>query len=496
MTESTLEIDSFDFAKHRSDAIDAYRACRGLYEAFANVVRDLLRSSIPPDCQIQSIEARAKELESFGAKAALRHDEVPSLPKYPRPLSDITDLAGVRVIVYFPKTLAGVDACISSEFEVVEKTDKAEELEAAGKFGYRSIHYLVRLKGNRSTLSEYKRFDGLLAEVQLRTILQHAWAEMEHDINYKSVASIPLSTRRRFMQLAGMLEIADREFQAIQDEDEQVRAQVRSTVDEDLADNFELTQLVNDLQSQIDELRSSRPATSMYLPGSARALLEKGFYSEAVRAYDRIIAQHPAVHTNFIGRARARFLTQDMEGALSDLETAESLYPFDPSIDRLRQQILDGRLQSASAPSPAVREVIEGNQLLSEGDGVGALAQYESASTRGWFGFYSSFNCAMALFLANDVDAAKDRINQLEPDEGTFMEVNVCTLRCLCAVRIGDPSQYLIQHLRSLPGLKRFDFSKSPLRYLESGIRRSVEESDPCLEPFLDIFGIIQRGTP
>jgi ppGpp synthetase/RelA/SpoT-type nucleotidyltranferase len=90
------------------------------------------------------------------------------------------------------------------------------------KFGYGSIHYLARLKENRTNLLEYSRFKNLTAEIQIRTILQHAWAEIEHDIQYKAVETIPSSIRRRFMSLAGMLEIGT-EFQAIQDEDERLR---------------------------------------------------------------------------------------------------------------------------------------------------------------------------------------------------------------------------------------------------------------------------------
>jgi putative GTP pyrophosphokinase len=66
-------------------------------------------------------------------------------------------------------------------------------------------------------LAEYHRFSGHIVEVQVRTILQHAWAEIEHDIQYKSLRTIPTEIRRRFVALAGMLEIADREFQAIDD---------------------------------------------------------------------------------------------------------------------------------------------------------------------------------------------------------------------------------------------------------------------------------------
>jgi hypothetical protein len=86
------------------------------------------------------------------------------------------------------------------------------------------VHYLVNFDPNRLALPEYARHRDLVIEIQVRTILQHAWAEIQHDIEYKAIETIPTVIRRRFMALAGMLEIADREFQAISDEDRQVRA--------------------------------------------------------------------------------------------------------------------------------------------------------------------------------------------------------------------------------------------------------------------------------
>ncbi|MBT7630134.1 MAG: hypothetical protein HN597_10600 [Desulfobacula sp.] len=106
---------------------------------------------------------------------------------------------------------------------------------------YASIHYLIRLTDDRTKLLEYKRFKNLIAEIQVRTILQHAWAEIEHDIQYKSIDTIPVEIHRRFMSLAGMLEIADREFQAIQDEDINLRKNARLSVSKGRFEDVELT---------------------------------------------------------------------------------------------------------------------------------------------------------------------------------------------------------------------------------------------------------------
>lgn len=75
----------------------------------------------------------------------------------------------------------------------------------------------------------------------MRTILQHAWAEIEHDIQYKSASVIPQEIRRRFSALAGMLEVVDREFQAVQDQDQRLRQEARQMIKRGEIDEVEIT---------------------------------------------------------------------------------------------------------------------------------------------------------------------------------------------------------------------------------------------------------------
>lgn len=224
MNNTTFNNEAFDFDQHREAAVRQYRFVKGLYDEFAAVLRHILGESLNArSAKIHSIEARAKSLESFGRKASRPSKSDPSRPRYKDPLTEITDLAGIRVITFFPKTLSEVDQVIHSEFKVLKKKDKTHQVNRSNRFGYRSIHYLIKMKPERSRLPEYRCFAKLAAEVQVRTILQHAWAEMEHDIRYKSAEVIPTSIRKRFDALARTIEMADREFQTIQDEDEKLR---------------------------------------------------------------------------------------------------------------------------------------------------------------------------------------------------------------------------------------------------------------------------------
>ncbi|MGZ5118887.1 MAG: GTP pyrophosphokinase, partial [Burkholderiales bacterium] len=176
-----------------------------------------------------------------GRKAAQPSDTDPGAPKYTNPVQQIMDLAGIRVITYFPSTLDRIDAMLKEEFRIVEQSDKGAQLFQEERFGYQSIHYLVMLSRDRARLPEYDRFADTFAEIQVRTIMQHAWAEIEHDIQYKSASVIPMEIRRRFMSLAGMLEIADREFQAIQDADERLTLEARSRVEGGQLEQVEIT---------------------------------------------------------------------------------------------------------------------------------------------------------------------------------------------------------------------------------------------------------------
>jgi len=232
MSETIKERMPFDFESHRKNAVEQYTKKRHLYEEFAWEIENILTEAIEThDIKINVIQSRAKDEKSFGKKAMTANEQNPEEPKYKNPMLDITDLSGVRVITFFPSTVVKVCELIQEEFEVIERVDHTATAEREQRLGYLSVHYLVRLGSDRKKLSEYKKFDGLIAEIQVRTVLQHAWAEIEHDIRYKSTSTIPQAISRRFMTLAGLLEIADREFEAIQEEDASLRANARTLIE-------------------------------------------------------------------------------------------------------------------------------------------------------------------------------------------------------------------------------------------------------------------------
>lgn len=135
-------------------------------------------------------------------------------------VAEVHDLLGLRVITYFADDVDKVAALIEQEFEVdpSRTKDKRASLDP-DRFGYVSVHYGARLNDARRKLVEWNPYVDVFFEVQIRSALQHAWAEIEHDLGYKSTAgSVPAEFRRRFSRLAGMLELADEEFQKLRDD--------------------------------------------------------------------------------------------------------------------------------------------------------------------------------------------------------------------------------------------------------------------------------------
>jgi len=269
----------FDPVQYGERAAAAYRERRGLYLEFARCIKTLLDEALRgSDVKTQTVDARAKTIDSFSRKAGLSHPLDPTRPKYEDPLNDITDMAGVRVITFLPTVVAQVGAAVEAQFEVVEQEDKFERLNQEERFGYTSVHYLVRLKDNRTSLLEYRRYAGLVGEIQVRTILQHAWAEIEHDIEYKGAEAVASSVRRRFMAVAGMLEIVDREFQAIQDEVRLRRRVATESVERGRLDRAALTS--ETLRSYLDtRLGADRRVSESNYEVWVGVLRELGFTS-------------------------------------------------------------------------------------------------------------------------------------------------------------------------------------------------------------------------
>lgn len=157
------------------------------------------------------ITSRTKTAQSLKGKIERKKIEGRS---YDNPLSQITDIVGIRIITYYLRDIEEIGNLVRKEFQIDEKNslDKSAVL-GIDQFGYKSVHYIISLSSSRRDLPEWVEFKMFKAEIQVRTTLQNAWAEIDHEIRYKNEENIPIEIRRRIYRLMALLELADEEFQ-------------------------------------------------------------------------------------------------------------------------------------------------------------------------------------------------------------------------------------------------------------------------------------------
>ncbi len=155
------------------------------------------------------IAARAKTLDSVREKLLRK--------RYKRPRSRLTDRLGVRIILYHAREVDDVATLLRSRLQIRE-TDSSDKRLALGlrEFGYRSYHLVGSLPKAVTAAPELGILRSQKFEVQIRSLLDHVWAEIEHDVVYKSGANWPPEIKRRFASIAGVLELLEHEFDQLE----------------------------------------------------------------------------------------------------------------------------------------------------------------------------------------------------------------------------------------------------------------------------------------
>lgn len=188
------------------------RLARNLKQAFGTFLDDA-------GIDVLDVVYRIKDFDSFWGKIQRKG--------YRDPFQEMEDICGLRIMCYYPSDLEKISRIINSEFDVKESIDKAELLEP-DRFGYRSLHFVVTVKKDWLKAPNYRGLGGLKAEVQVRTILMHAWADIEHKLAYKKTEHIPDQFKRKLYQLSALFEVADEQFDSLRKEKEEYIEQLIS----------------------------------------------------------------------------------------------------------------------------------------------------------------------------------------------------------------------------------------------------------------------------
>lgn len=196
------------------------------YEEFRRISETLISQLLRHEgFRVHSVTSRLKTRLSLAGKLKREGKRYGAL-------SDLTDVVGIRVITHFEDEVDRIGSLIEREFRIdFDKSIDKRRILDPDRFGYLSLHYICGLTPARLELTENRSCHGLLCEIQVRSILQHAWAEIEHDLGYKAGAELPSHIRRRFSRLAGMLEIADAEFSRLRGDIESYATEVAANIE-------------------------------------------------------------------------------------------------------------------------------------------------------------------------------------------------------------------------------------------------------------------------
>jgi putative GTP pyrophosphokinase len=181
---------------------------RPVYESLLEAVTSIIESLLKRETTVRYylVISRVKKYDSFESKFAKGM-------KYTQP-EDMTDFAGLRVICYLRQDKKIVEGLLQDNFEVIKREDKSQD-NGEDKTGYDAIHLDAILKDDRVNLPEHQRYKGLKFEIQITTILQHTYAEIEHDLFYKPSDVLPYEIQHSINTISRELKRLDEKFERI-----------------------------------------------------------------------------------------------------------------------------------------------------------------------------------------------------------------------------------------------------------------------------------------
>ena len=170
---------------------------RSEYQKFANYLKKILITTTRKRKVICSIDARAKEVDSFVKKAIIKNSSY----------EEIKDKAGVRIIVTYEEDLSPLIKIVRTLFDVIDSEKKLDSLKS-NELGYNAIHFEVKLKQSyiESLSGQYR---DMICEIQLHTQAQNLWSTVSHKLLYKGSTPLPIEIKRNIYHLSALTGIFD-----------------------------------------------------------------------------------------------------------------------------------------------------------------------------------------------------------------------------------------------------------------------------------------------
>lgn len=301
-----------------------YESIAAQGEILLRQFQDELRTQVKELGVNGHVKARFKKFESFYEKLHRDHRDGEAKP--------LTDMLAFRVVCPFAEDVVKVERMLTGRYKVNETIHKGSQ--RVSEFGYESIHLVLAWpwQDQEQALPELPGASWVV-EVQVRTILQDAWAEVEHELIYKGDWSLPNeSAKRKLAAIAAALTLADTVFQELRVEVREIRQQQdkrRSMVQEKshVMDSDHMARTLNRSALEHPEFiatAGNKEKIEKYLLHALKCHSHEE-YDEAIDFYSRALALQPEpricsiVHNH---RGMAYFILSRTEEALADFSLA------------------------------------------------------------------------------------------------------------------------------------------------------------------------------
>ena len=281
----------------------------------AESLRILLQSA---NLKTLSIYYRIKDLDSFLEKIERK--------SYQKPFEETEDICGIRIICYYQKDISKIEEILTKEFETIDSFKKENDLDY-NEFGYRSHHLIASIKKEWESTPNFRGLSKLKFELQIRTVLMHAWAEIEHNLSYKNKAQTPRHFRRKLGVISAVLEDADQKFDELKKESEKYQKQLLKDAKNNRLVNENKTELnMDSLQVFMD---FNFPKRSKH-NGATGRLLNKMVENnisliDLKNAWDKIKPHFKEMERDFFGNSTQRWLQAGIAEFILELTSERHL---------------------------------------------------------------------------------------------------------------------------------------------------------------------------
>ncbi len=290
---------------------------KALHELQRRIRRTVEQHELRP-----TMKFRIKSFDSFYEKLLRRSRDLEDGDTL-----EITDLLGIRVVCPFVEDIARAEEILREAYPVTEVERKGSEL-ATTEFGYSSVHLLTALPGD--ICDSFHLNSEWVCEVQLRTILQDAWAEVEHELVYKAeLTPLDGKLRRKLAALNANLTLSDIIFQEIRDYQRSMQRKLMKRRETFWSQLSGVESSVDAADSEVDAIHTGSDTIDSMLIKALHAHNQKD-YAAAVRMYADILAYQPQDHVAAVihsHRGMARFALGDADGAVEDFSATIRLSP-------------------------------------------------------------------------------------------------------------------------------------------------------------------------